>query len=137
MTAPALSGGVTSTQYDKAGPADARPALAIRTMRARREFLAANKGARFPCPSVLLIVHDRKDGDAAIGLGLTVTKKIGNAVVRNRMKRRYRALAAELLPVYGIAGADHVFIGRHSAVERDFDAMRRDLKNALKRAARP
>lgn len=137
MTTPALSGGVTSTNTDKAGLADARPALVIRKMRVRREFLAANKGARFPSPGLLLIVHDRKDGDPAIGLGLTVTKKIGNAVVRNRMKRRYRALAAELLPVYGVAGADHVFIGRHSAVERDFDAMRADLKNALKRARRP
>ena len=45
-------------------------------------------------------------------VGFTVTKKIGGAVVRNRMKRRFRALARELVPAKGIAGADHVMIGR-------------------------
>ena len=53
------------------------------------------------------------------------------------MKRRYRALAQMLLPSLGIAGADHIFIGRHSAVERDFALMRADVENALKRAAKP
>ena len=53
-------------------------------------------------------------------VGFTVTKKIGNAVVRNRMKRRFRALARELLPAQGIAGADHVLIGRAGGIERDF-----------------
>ena len=133
---PAPSGGESFSPTADAGPADASPALVIRKMRVRREFLAANKGQRFPSPGLLLLVHPRKDGDPAVGLGITVTKKIGNAVVRNRMKRRYRALAAELLPRYGIAGADHVFIGRQTAIERDFAALRADLKGALKRAAR-
>lgn len=113
------------------------PPRAIRKMQRRAEFLAANKGQRLPSPSVLLLVYPRKDSDPAIGLGITVTKKIGNAVIRNRMKRRYRALAAELLPTLGIAGADHVLIGRQTALERDFDAMRRDFTAALKRAAKP
>ncbi len=68
-------------------------------------------------------------------LGITVTKKIGNAVVRNRMKRRFRALARELLPEAGIAGADHVLIGRAGGIERDFAALRADLVKALKRVS--
>ena len=67
--------------------------------------------------------------------GVTVTKKIGNAVVRNRMKRRFRALLRELLPSQGIGGADHVMIGREGGVERDFAALRRELVEALARVA--
>ncbi len=69
-------------------------------------------------------------------VGFTVTKKIGNAVTRNRMKRRFRALARELLPQSGIAGADHVVIGRQSGVEREYADLRKDLQTALKKAAR-
>jgi len=62
-----------------------------------------------------------------------VTKKIGGAVVRNRMKRRFRALAGELLPAGGVAGADHVMIGRSGGIERDFALLRADLASALSR----
>jgi len=64
-------------------------------------------------------------------VGFTVTKKIGGAVIRNRMKRRFRALARELLPAGGMPGADHVMIGRSSGVERDFALLRADLAKAL------
>lgn len=64
-------------------------------------------------------------------LGITVTKKIGGAVVRNRMKRRFRALARELLPQGGVPGADHVLIGRAGGVERDFAQLRDELSKAL------
>jgi ribonuclease P protein component len=67
--------------------------------------------------------------------GITVTKKIGNAVVRNRMKRRFRALLREVLPGAGIAGADHVLIGRDGGVERDFALLGDELRAALARAA--
>lgn len=66
-------------------------------------------------------------------VGFTVTKKIGGAVVRNRMKRRLRALARELFPAKGIAGADHVIIGRASGIERDFHQLRGELASALER----
>ena len=70
-------------------------------------------------PGFVLLVRDRADGDPAKRVGFTVTKKIGGAVVRNRMKRRFRALAREILPSRGLAGADHVLIGRSSGIERD------------------
>ena len=78
----------------------------------------------------------RDDGDAAIRVGFTVTKKIGGAVVRNRMKRRFRALAREILPESGFAGADHVLIGRAGGVERDFAALKRELSAALTKLRR-
>ena len=82
-------------------------------------------------PGFVLLVRAREDGDPAIRLGITVTKKIGGAVVRNRMKRRFRALARALLPEGGVAGADHVLIGRAGGVERDFGLLEAELGRAL------
>jgi ribonuclease P protein component len=82
-------------------------------------------------PGFVLLVRERGDGDPLMRLGITVTKKIGGAVVRNRMKRRFRALARELLPESGIAGADHVLIGRGGGIERPFDQLRDELGKAL------
>ena len=109
-------------------------------MRKRADFLAANRGIRVARPGFVLLVNReaaaRAAGNArAIRFGITVTKKIGNAVVRNRMKRRFRELLREALPVAGIAGADHVLIGREGGIERDFAALRDELAAALARAA--
>ena len=87
-------------------------------------------------PGFVLQVRDRSDQDPALRIGFTVTRKIGNAVVRNRMKRRFRSLARELLPSLGIAGSDHVLIGRAGGVERDFATLRDELRAALAKAAR-
>ena len=86
-------------------------------------------------PGFVLLVRPRDDGDSTMRVGFTVTKKIGNAVVRNRMKRRFRALARETLPELGIAGADHVLIGRAGGIERDYASLAAELKRALKRVA--
>jgi len=102
----------------------------------RADFVAANSATRKPMPGFVLLVRRRDDGDPAIRLGITVTKKIGNAVVRNRMKRRFRALARDLLPRQGIAGADHVLIGRAGGVERDFAALCDELGSALRKLAK-
>ena len=66
-------------------------------------------------------------------VGFTVTRKIGGAVVRNRMKRRFRALAREIIPASGLPGADHVMIGRATGVEREFSLLRSELEQALDR----
>ena len=84
----------------------------------------------------MLLVRDRKDGDPQMRVGFTVTKKIGGAVVRNRMKRRFRALAREVMPSKGFAGADHVMIGRANGVERDFTLLRNELAGALEKLQR-
>ena len=84
----------------------------------------------------MLLVRRRDDGDDAMRLGLTVSKKVGNAVVRNRMKRRFRELARAILPERGIAGADHVLIGRMGGIERPFETLAADLERALAKAAR-
>jgi ribonuclease P protein component len=87
-------------------------------------------------PGFVLLVRPRADdGDLSMRLGITVTRKIGNAVVRNRMKRRFRALAREVLPEAGVPGADHVLIGRSGGVERDFALLREDLLKALRKLA--
>ena len=88
---------------------------------------------RATTPGFILLVRDRKDADPAMRVGFTVTKKIGGAVVRNRMKRRFRALAREIVPAKGIAGADHVMIGRAKGIEREFGLLRSELAGALDR----
>ena len=87
-------------------------------------------------PGFVLQVRDRADDDSSVRVGFTVTKKIGNAVVRNRMKRRFRSLARDLLPTLGISGADHVLIGRSGGIERDFATLRDELTKALSKAAK-
>ena len=84
-------------------------------------------------PGFVLLVRDRKDSDPSMRVGFTVTKKIGGAVVRNRMKRRFRALAREIIAAKGISGSDHVMIGRAKGVERDFSLLRSELAAALDR----
>ena len=87
-------------------------------------------------PGFVLLVRPREDGDPAMRVGFTVTKKIGGAVVRNRMKRRLRALAREFLPELGVRGADHVLIGRQGGIERDFGLLQAELRKALGRLGR-
>jgi ribonuclease P protein component len=106
-------------------------------MARRADFLAANRGRRAPMPGFVLLVRDRGDGDPAMRYGITVTKKIGGAVVRNRMKRRFRVLAREALPALGVPGADHVLIGRADGIERDFALLKAELEKALRKVVRP
>ena len=97
----------------------------------RADFLAANRGKRYATPGFVLLVFDRKNEDPAIRLGITITKKVGNAVVRNRMRRRFRELAREMLATNGKAGADHILIGRDGGIEKDFSELRVDMARAL------
>ncbi|WP_411290029.1 ribonuclease P protein component [Sphingorhabdus sp.] len=97
----------------------------------RSEFLAANRGKRYATPGFVLLIRDRQDDSSDVRLGITITKKVGNAVVRNRMRRRFRALAQEMLSAHGKAGADHILIGRDGGIERDFGDLRADMMKAL------
>jgi len=99
----------------------------------RADFVAANRGLRVARPGFVLLVNP--NGADQVRYGITVTKKIGNAVVRNRMKRRFRALLRELLPTAALPAHDHVLIGREGGVERDFGKLREELAMALSRAA--
>ncbi|MEH3047852.1 ribonuclease P protein component [Sphingomonas adhaesiva] len=103
-------------------------------MTKRSDYLAANAGRRAPMPGFVLLVRPRDDADDMMRIGITVTKKVGNAVVRNRIKRRFRALAREVLPRHGWAGADHVLIGRLPATDRDWSLLTADLAKALVKA---
>ena len=109
------------------------PVAAPRTLTKRADFLAANKGLRNARPGFVLLT--RPNGGEGVRYGITVTKKIGNAVVRNRMKRRFRELLRAALPEQGLADHDHVLIGRAGGVERDFSLMGEELAKALSRAA--
>lgn len=98
----------------------------------RADFLAANRGLRVSRPGFVLLVNPNLA--ETMRFGITVTKKIGNAVVRNRMKRRFRSLLRELLPMHGLPASDHVLIGRDGGIERDFATLREELAAALTRA---
>ena len=107
------------------------PSLSV--IRKRRDFLAANRGLRNAKPGFVLLTRPN-DGQGR-RYGITVTKKIGNAVVRNRMKRRFRELLWAALPGGGLPDHDHVLIGREGGVERDFARLAEELDAALVRAA--
>ncbi|GGB93835.1 ribonuclease P protein component [Novosphingobium endophyticum] len=102
------------------------------TMTRRADFLAANRGLRVARPGFVLLASP--NGGQGMRVGITVTKKIGNAVVRNRIKRRFRALLREVLPGQGLADTDHVLIGRDGGIERDYALLRQELAAALGRA---
>jgi ribonuclease P protein component len=111
-------------------------AVGLTTISNRRDFLAANSAKRAAMPGFVLLIRGRADGDPAKRVGYTVTKKIGNAVVRNRMKRRFRELARDVIASQGAAGSDHILIGRAGGIERDFATLRADLAKAVAKLER-
>ena len=98
----------------------------------RADFLAANRGLRNARPGFVLLT--RPNGGEGVRYGITVTKKIGNAVVRNRMKRRFRELLRTALPELGLPDHDHVLIGREGGRGRDFAQIGKELAYALEAA---
>ena len=117
---------------DTTGITPPAASLCLTTMRTRPQFLAAAASGRQGTGSMLVQARDRKDEDPAVHVGFTCSKKVGNAVTRNRAKRRLRALAAEILPLKARPGWDYVLIGKFEAtVSAEFAEMRRDLISAL------
>ena len=108
-------------------PGEGAPAQGAQRLKRRAEFLrVASKGRKAPSPGLVLQVLRRDDADPA-RLGFTVTKKVGNAVVRNRTRRRLRAAAREALRVNPATGVDMVLIGRDGTRGRRFDLLVADL----------
>lgn len=103
----------------------------IETLTKRSDFLAAARARRQSTPAFTLQAR-RRDTDGDLRVGYTCSKKVGNAVARNRAKRRLREIARQVLPGAGHAGWDYVLIGRpRVTAERDFQALLGDLKTAL------
>jgi ribonuclease P protein component len=106
------------------------------TLLKRADFLRAAKARRLPCPAFLLQARARDAAEGISGprIGYTCSKKVGNAVTRNRAKRRLRAVARAVLPQHARDGWDYVLIGRPGAtVSHDFAAMCTDLERALRK----
>ena len=106
------------------------PKANIQTLKKRRDFILASRGLRYSCKTMIIQLNQNDLG--AIRLGITCSKKVGNAVVRNRAKRRLRAIAREALPVLGRVGFDYVLIGRRDlTVSSEFKILKNDFILAL------
>lgn len=109
----------------------------LRHLRTRPEFLrVARAGLKWVTPGLVLQAGRRpaapaEAGQDVIGFGLTASRKVGNAVARNRARRRLRALAREVLPDAGKPGRDYVMIARAETPSRPYMELTRDLKSAL------
>jgi ribonuclease P protein component len=113
--------------------------LRLMRLKKRKDFLyAASNGRKCVTHSVVLQAIETPENlfEKPVGsmrVGFTATKKLGNAVIRNRAKRRMRAVAGQVLPQYGRAGTDYVLIGRSLCVQSGYDTLCRDLIYALKK----
>jgi ribonuclease P protein component len=101
----------------------------------RRDFLRVQAGRRCAMPGFVLQVAPVPAEVAAstIRVGFTVSRKVGNAVVRNRVRRRLREVARLIIAAQARPDLDYVLVGRQAAIGRDFAALQRELREALKR----
>ncbi len=116
----------------------------IGRLKTRPEFLkVAASGAKWVTPGLVLQMRQRPatpapgpaedTGPRQVRVGFTVSRKVGNAIRRNRARRRLRAAAAEVLPEHSRAGCDYVLIGRAATIERRYADLVADLRTALAR----
>jgi ribonuclease P protein component len=110
--------------------------MALATLKKRSEFLWVRNGRRWSAAAFVLEARTRQNVAAAESparFGFTVSKKVGGAVVRNRVRRRLRALTAALSPKQALPGFDYVIIARTPAIDRSFADLKADLDQALAR----
>ncbi|MBL9095411.1 MAG: ribonuclease P protein component [Alphaproteobacteria bacterium] len=109
----------------------APPKVKVSRLKTRADFLRLARGRKWAAPGLVLQMAP-VEGDETRA-GFTVTKKIGNAVVRNRAKRRLREVARAVLPLYASPGCDYVLIAREATPDRPFASLVEDLKQALRK----
>ena len=116
---------------------DTPPAVSvcpIETLRQRKDFLRLNGGKRQNTPGFTLQARNRHDDSPTVRIGYTCSKKVGNAVQRNRAKRRLREIARLTLPANAKPGWDYALIGRKdTTATRDFTTLTAELAGALKK----
>jgi ribonuclease P protein component len=101
-------------------------------LRQRADFLAAAAGAKAPTPTFVLQMLPRRE-NGPVRVGFTVTKKTGNAVERNRIRRRLREVVRLSPPAHMRAGHDYVLIGRRAALGAPFERIKEEFDRALRR----
>ena len=105
----------------------------IFTLKKRKDFLRVAKDFHIATHNMVLQATRSSFDDDHFHIGFTATKKIGNAVIRSKSKRRLRAIARETLLEYGLKHVDYVFIARLSTASCDFDELKKDTIYALKK----
>ncbi|MDQ7019974.1 MAG: ribonuclease P protein component [Robiginitomaculum sp.] len=105
--------------------------MALARLKIRKDFLYVARGAFAARPGVVVQARPSPLAGDQVRIGFTASRKVGNAVARNRCKRRLREAARALLPLYGRPGWDYVFIARAGTRPRPWQALLDDVKGAL------